>query len=129
MKKTKLFALAAVVVLLMTVAVGAQAQSLPPAIPWPADSVWSVYGVSGLVQPSGTQVHGQVMTGTFNIILTNAGKAVYDNLVAQISGMGGVPLQETATDEAIMVMFVTSNQRMDVVTLSVKENAVNIVAQ
>jgi len=119
----------AVIVLSMTATAGAYGQSLPPTIPWPADSVWGLYGVSGLRQPSGTQVHGQVQTGTFNVILTGANKAVYDNLVGQISGMGGVLLQETTTDEAIMTMFVTSNQRMVVVTFVAKENAVNIVAQ
>ena len=60
-----------------------------PVIAWLSDSEWGRYGLSGLRQPAGTRLVGQVQgTGTM-LALLDADRAVYDNIKGQIQGMSG----------------------------------------
>ncbi len=62
-------------------------------VPWPSDSTWNRYSLSGLKQPSGTTVTGAALYyGQYIVAMINGGKAACEELVSQIDGRVGAEL-------------------------------------
>jgi hypothetical protein len=62
-------------------------------VPWPSDTEWGRYGLSGLRQPPGTDVTGAALyQGTYHVGLINGGRPAFENLVAQIERMPGAEI-------------------------------------
>ncbi|MDR1932649.1 MAG: hypothetical protein LBQ57_07510 [Spirochaetales bacterium] len=62
-------------------------------VPWPSDTEWGRYGLSGLRQPPGTDVTAAALyQGAYHVGLINGGKPAFENLVAQIENMPGAEL-------------------------------------
>ncbi|ULQ61076.1 hypothetical protein K7I13_07435 [Brucepastera parasyntrophica] len=67
-------------------------------VPWPSDTEWARYGLSGLRQPSGTSVTGAALyMGNYIVGLINGGKPAFDDLVSQIEKMSGAELMTNMT--------------------------------
>ena len=73
-----------------------------PAMEWPSDADWGRFGLSGLRQPPGDySITGHQTTGfssSLTIMLLDADKAVYDNLVGQVRGISGLTLMGENTE-------------------------------
>jgi hypothetical protein len=91
---------------------------------WPADDVWASYYLSGLQQPSGTNVTIINMYGTYTVMLDNADKAAFDNLVGQVEKMSNWKVQERKADA---VAFVNAGKAGLVIAFDSKEKKVTIV--
>ncbi|MDR0403938.1 MAG: hypothetical protein LBH35_10165, partial [Treponema sp.] len=62
-------------------------------VPWPSDTEWGRYGLSGLRQPPGTDVTAAALyQGSYHVGLINGGRPAFENLVAQIDRMSGAEL-------------------------------------
>jgi hypothetical protein len=62
-------------------------------VPWPSDTEWGRYGLSGLRQPPGTDVTGAALyQGSYHVGLINGGRPAFENLIAQIERMSGAEL-------------------------------------
>jgi len=100
-----------------------------PATNWPSDSVWGQYDLTGLRQPSGTTVHGGMFGSHFIIFLSNADKAAYDNLSAQIRRINGFTMiQEETEDGVTSIAFMSPSFKMVAVSYSISEKVVAIQA-
>jgi len=78
-------------------------------VPWPADSVWSRYGLAGLQQPPNTDVTGAMMyQGIYMVTLINGGVGAFDFLVTQIEGRGAELTTELNTSDGKMNGYKTS---------------------
>jgi len=108
-----------------------------PVITWPADSVWGQRGLSGLRQPSGTRVVGEINTGalgvitSFYIVLLDADKAAYDNIRGQITAMGFTLMSPENTTAEGQAVGLVKQSTMNVVAVRyiINENAVAIMPQ
>ncbi len=68
-------------------------------VPWPQDSSWARYGLSGLRQPAGTDVTGAALyMGQYMVSLINGGRPAFDNLAAQIDAIPGSELMTEIMD-------------------------------
>jgi hypothetical protein len=62
-------------------------------VPWPSDTEWGRYGLSGLRQPAGAEVTAAALyQGSYHVGLINGGRPAFDDLMAQIEGMPGAEL-------------------------------------
>jgi hypothetical protein len=62
-------------------------------VPWPSDTEWGRYGLSGLRQPPGTDVTAAALyQGTYHVGLINGGRQAFENLIAQIENIPGAEL-------------------------------------
>jgi len=104
--------------------------STMPVIDWPADSVWSQYGLTGLRQPSGTRaVGGFRASGYYQVVLLDATRATYDNLTGQVRGMSGFTfLQEETEKDSVASAFMSASHKMVSVGYSIADKAVVITA-
>jgi hypothetical protein len=86
-------------------------------VPWPADSVWSRYGLSGLQQPPRTEVAGAALyMGYYVVALVNGGDSAFDFLVAQIDKMNGAELiSEMNTSDGKMVGYSIGNSIVNII--------------
>jgi hypothetical protein len=76
-------------------------------VPWPQDSSWSRYGLSGLTQPSGTSVTGAALyQGYYMVGLINGGRPAFDDLVGQVDRISGSQLTtEMMSAESIVMGY------------------------
>lgn len=59
-------------------------------VPWPLDSSWARYGLSGLKQPEGTTVtFAALYMGYYMVNLINGGRPALEDLTAQIDKISG----------------------------------------
>jgi hypothetical protein len=87
-------------------------------VPWPSDTEWGRYGLSGLRQPPGADVSTAALyQGAYHVGLINGGRPAFENLVAQIERMSGAELMTDVN---------TSNGRM--VGYSLSGGSVQIIA-
>jgi hypothetical protein len=62
-------------------------------VPWPSDTEWGRYGLSGLRQPPGTDVTmAALYQGAYHVGLINGGRPAFESLVTQIERMSGAEL-------------------------------------
>jgi len=85
-------------------------------VPWPADSVWSRYGLAGLQQPSGTDVTGaMLLQGVYMVSLINGGISAFNNLVTQVERTGAELITEYNTSDGKMNGYKTSAGYVNIV--------------
>ncbi len=82
-------------------------------VPWPSDSSWARYGLSGLRQPAGTDVTGAALyMGYYLVELINGGRPAFDNLVSQIDRMPDSQLVTEVMDSTSMMVGYSTPQGM-----------------
>jgi hypothetical protein len=87
-------------------------------VPWPQDSTWARYGLSGLRQPMGTDVTTAALyMGYYMVNLINGGRSAFDSLASQIDRMPNTQLITEVMDSGSMM-----------VGYSTPEGMVNIIA-
>ena len=108
-----------------------------PDMEWPSDEDWGRFGLSGLQQPPGDySITGRQMTGlasSITVMLLDADKAVYDNLVGQIRGISGLTLmgENTEADGSAGAQFMRqtmTSMTLVAVTYNFADNIIMITA-
>jgi hypothetical protein len=86
-------------------------------VPWPSDTEWGRYGLSGLRQPPGTDVTAAALyQGAYHVGLINGGRPAFENLIAQIERMPGAELMtDVNTSEGRMTGYSLSGGSVQII--------------
>jgi len=85
-------------------------------VPWPADSVWSRYGLAGLQQPPRTDVTAAMLyQGIYMVTLINGGESAFNYLVAQIEKTGAELTTEVNTADGKVSGYKTSSGYVNII--------------